>query len=210
MSSVAYGLLMAAALIGSHLGGNAVDKDEWRAGPDVDRMLNDFARCMVRGQPKQAHALLMMSPTAPESADRLISWVAQRSGCLRVRGNLRMRPPVMRGAIAERLYLETFARPPGLGQLPTGVQPSSEDFRLVPYEVVQCAAGRDPVAADRLVRSRRRSPEEVEAVNRLKPALNACARPGVRLELNRTMIRSLTAEGLYKLRSANPAMEETA
>lgn len=208
MSGIGYSLLAAAALAGSQPGGGIAD--EWRAGSDVDRMLGDFARCMVRGQPKRAHALLMMSPTAAESADRLLSWVAQRSHCLRHRGALRMRPPVMRGAIAETLYLETFDRPPGSGPLPTPAAPSSADPLLIPYEVTQCAAARDPVAADRLVRSKRRSPEEVEAVDRLKPALNACAKPGVRLDFNRTLIRSLMAEGLYKVRSTGPAIQGTA
>lgn len=206
MKGVGYGIL-AAALACSQA--SAEPAEEWRAGPDVDRTLSDFARCMVRGQPKQAHAILMMNPTAPESADRLLSWVAQRSRCLRIRGGLRMRSPVMRGAIAETLYLHTFDRPPATGEIAAPAAPSSGNPLLVPYEVTQCAAGRDPVAADSLVRSKRRSPEEVEAVNRLKPALSACAGRGVRLDFNRTMIRSLMAEGLYKVRSG-PAIQGAA
>lgn len=205
MTFAGYSLLAAAALAGSQPGAG----EEWWAGPDVDRMLSKFARCMVRGQPKQAHAILMMPPTGEESERRLVSWVAQRSRCLRGRGALRMRPPVMRGAIAETLYLETFDRPPGVGELPTAARLSSEDPRLVPYEVTRCAAARDPVAADMLIRSKRRSEEEVAAVSRLRPALNACARPGERLEFNRTLIRSLMAEGLYKVRSIGPAVQGT-
>lgn len=198
---IGLGLLAAAALAGSQPDGTG----EWRAGADVDRMLNDFARCMVRGQPKRAHAILMMPPTAADSERRLLSWVAQRSGCLRRRGALRMRPPVMRGAIAETLYLETFGAPPPAGGPPEEAAANSGDPLLVPYEVTQCAAARDPVAADSLVRSKRRSADEVAAVNRLKPALAACATPGVRLTLNRTMIRSLMAEGLYKVRAGAAA-----
>ncbi len=200
------GLLAAAALAASQPGGG----EEWRAGADSDRRLGGIARGMVRGQPKQAHAILMMSPTAAESERRLLSWMAQRSRCLKSRGALRMRPPVMRGAIAERLYLETFAAPPVAGPMPAPAVSLSGDPLLVPYEVTQCAAARDPVAADMLVRSKRRSAEEVAAVDRLKPALNACARPGVRLDLNRTMIRSLMAEGIYKVRAGSRAVQGTA
>lgn len=200
MTALVLSLLAAAALAGAP--SSFVAGEEWRAGADVDRTLSDFARCMVRGQPKRAHAILMMPPAAAETEQRLLSWMAQRSRCLRVRGALRMRPPVMRGAIAETLYLETFSRPPAGGGIVPAAGPSSDDPILASYEVTQCAAARDPVAADRLVRSKRRSPEEVAAVDQLKPALSACARPRIRLDFNRTMIRSLMAEGIYKVRVA--------
>jgi hypothetical protein len=169
-----------------------------------ERILADFARCAVRGAPDDARALLGTVPGDAAERQLIGKFARKRLRCLnmgRRHGPVRFRfdGQAMRGAIAERLYLDlnrTFR--------PVAAAVTFDDVAgPTGYAVVRCAVARSPDAADALVRAARLSPEETAAGAALAPALNACARGMGRLDISGTALHGWAAEALYKLRSSN-------
>ena len=175
------------------------------AKPDLEgeKILARFARCAVRGAPKDARALIDTAPGSPAELRLIEKFLGKRLGCMELRpflGSLQfaVRHESMRGAIATRLYLDMKEEPasasPGAGR------PGADEGAPAGYAVVRCAVSEDPAAADRLVRASRLSAEEAEAVRTLAPLLNRCGRGRGRIDLSGTAIHGWAAEALYKLR----------
>ena len=170
MSGFGYGLLAAAALAGVPAGHR---RRSGGPAPTSIAGCGDFAALHGARAAEAGPCHLDDVADSGGKRRRLLSWMARDRAACRTRGAIRMRTPVMRGShCRDRSIWKSSPRlrPPAPCRRPRGS--TSEDPLLVPYEVTQCAAARDPIAADRLVRSKRRSAEEVEAVDRLQPALN--------------------------------------
>lgn len=107
---------------------------------------------------------------------------------------MRLSNRVVRGAVAERVYLDSAKH----GPTATSGAVSDVTGGPVGYAVVQCAVARDPFSADRLVRAKRLSPAEQEAAKVLAPSLAACAQGKGRVDFSGTAIHGWAAEALYK------------
>ncbi|MDF7773887.1 hypothetical protein P1X14_01400 [Sphingomonas sp. AOB5] len=176
------------------------------ASPDrTYRMVQDVARCFVRGEPAKARALLAMEPETAETNAMFQAAITRRSGCMGVSGKLRMKQASFRGAVAERLYLDTYSEP--LADRPASEAPftGSGNSRLASYDVTRCVAARDPSGADRFVRSQLRSPEEKAALTRIVPVIAGCTPNGAQIGFDRAMLHGLLAEALFKSRSGSAA-----
>ncbi|NML05066.1 hypothetical protein [Sphingomonas sp. G-3-2-10] len=169
------------------------------------RMMQDLARCFVRGEPTKARALLAMQPETEETKKMFQAAISRRDGCMNASGKLSMRQASFRGVVAERLYLDTYSDPPA--DLPVSDAPftGSGNSRLASYDVTLCVAQRDPFGADRFVRSPLRSPEEKAALSRIIPVIAGCTPKGAQIGFDRAMLHGLLAEALFKSRSGSAA-----
>jgi hypothetical protein len=167
-----------------------------KASPAAYKATVEFADCVLAKSPADAQAVLASTPgTGDEKA--AIGKVAGTTGC-----SAKPKNDVLRGALAERVYLATYTAAPAerVGDLPpfTG----SGNVALVNWDVTRCAAERDPVGADMLVRSEPRSAGEGEALKRFVSSLSSCLPGGATLGFGREVMRGLVAEGLIAVRKA--------
>lgn len=171
---------------------------------DADRVMQDYAKCVVNGNPAEARGLMALSPETKEADSAVKAMASGRHGCLRTNGGsqLRMQPPALRAAIARQLYLRDVPTPPA----DRAAEPSipftgSGNAQLVSQDVARCAATRDPVAADMLIRADVRSDAEKAALQRLMPVISGCTPTGARLGFNRDTLRGHLAEALLSARA---------
>lgn len=192
-----------------------------------EKVLADFAKCAVRAAPAQTRTVIDTLPDSADEKTQIDLLLQKQGGCLslgpslldqqlQAQVNLGQLTPAqaltqamstgtqmvfthraLRGALAERLYLDLKDAPPA----PTP-ENASDATLPVGYSVVRCAVARDPVSADRLVRAKRLSPEEAAAGKALAPTLNGCARGKGRIDMSGTAIHGWAAEALYKQRTA--------
>lgn len=175
--------------------------EEWKPSPQAEKWMTDIAACMVARQRERAQMVVLSDPVSPDANVKMADFLGHADICARHSlVSFKMHNPVLRGAIAERLYLSTFPKPPALaGLTPSSEAAGSGSPGALLYEIGRCAAARAPVVADRLVRAPRRSAAEAAAGKLLAPVLNACAH-GAKAEFSGAMIHAVLAEGLYKLR----------
>lgn len=170
---------------------------------EAEKPIDKFARCTVSADAAGAKALLALAPGSVESKKAARQLADKKSAC----GSEIKRPgePELRGAIAERLYLDTYATPPAaLTGAPAPFQGSGDPNQAM-YDVTRCAATRDPVAADMLIRASAGTPDEKAALARVVPAVGGCTPQGAKLGFNRDQLHSLIAEGLLKVRGETSA-----
>ncbi|MBC9031560.1 hypothetical protein IAG41_04065 [Sphingomonas sp. JC676] len=173
------------------------------AAQDAEKPIDQFARCTVGADAAGARALLTLAPGSAESKNAAKRLADKKGAC----GSVIKRPgePEVRGAIAERLYLDTYATPPAaLTGEPAPFQGSGDATQAM-YDVTRCAASRDPAAADMLIRAAAGTAEEKAALARVVPAVGRCTPQGAKLGFNRDQLHALVAEGLFKLRGETPA-----
>jgi hypothetical protein len=157
----------------------------------------DYAGCVVTGQGADARALLATVPDSAEEKAALAKLAADPK-CSAKDSNER----AIRGAIAERVYLADFAAapaPPPEGEPPAFQGSGNAD--LANWDVTRCAATRDPVGADMLVRSELGSAAQRDAIKRVIPAIGGCTPMGAKIGFDREKMRGLIAEGLLKVRA---------
>jgi hypothetical protein len=173
------------------------------AAQEAEKPIEQFARCTIGADAAGARALLALAPGSVDSKKAAKQLADKKGAC----GSAIKRPgePEVRGAIAERLYLDTYTTPPAaLTGEPAPFQ-GSGDAAQVMYDVTRCAASRDPVAADMLIRAGAGTAEEKAALARVVPAVGRCTPQGAKLGFNRDQLHALVAEGMLKLRGETPA-----
>ena len=171
---------------------------------DADRVMQDYARCVVNGNPAEARGLIALSPETKEAKTAVKAMASGRDGCLRTNGGsqLRMQTPALRAAIARQIYLRDVPASPADRAADTSLPfTGSGNAQLVSHDVARCAATRDPVAADMLIRADVRSDAEKTALQRLMPVISGCTPTGARLGFNRDTLRGHLAEALLAARS---------
>ncbi len=176
-----------------------------------EKIVENFARCAVRGARDDARGLMNVVPFSATERHLMEKFLGKRMGCWTLKKRLfptsmKVSGNVLRGAIAKQLYLDETA-PMQAGEQLAKSELEGNDPR-VEYRVVQCAVSVAPVPADRIVRAKRLSSEEALAANDLKPALNRCAKNTDKLELSGTAIHGLAAEALYKMRYSKTGMTQ--
>jgi hypothetical protein len=158
----------------------------------------DTASCIVAAKGDEARALFATVPQSPEAASGIAS-LMKGGSC----GTNAADPSIMRGALAERVYLKAYPTPPAEVSLTPAPFTGSGNPELATYDITRCAALRDPVGADMLVRSELRSDAEKAAVKRIIPVIGACTPAGSQIGFDREGMRGLIAEGLLTVRGAN-------
>ena len=165
-----------------------------------ERAMRDIALCMAKHHRADAIKLLDTDPASEASVRSMVKMGSVDCGntmpvAFKVDGD------VLRGAVAEQLYLRSFPTPPAdLHPAPVGPVTAAGDPRRARYDVGACAAARAPIAVDAMLRAERRSAQERVAGTALAPALNACARTHV--DFTGGQLHGALAEALFKLRSA--------
>lgn len=190
------------------LGLNSGTRDVLPAGERqrAEEYMRDFAQCVVRGDGATARQLLA-TPAGSNEEHAIMSRVAQaRNGCLG-KGKLKMNPVMMRGAVAEQLYLRNYASAPVADANPKAQLTASTAASSQPYHAyAQCVVARDAPAADAVLRAKPASPAEADALEKTMPTLSSCLGGGeqARFRVDRTALRGLLAEALYDMRAERP------
>ncbi len=174
-------------------------------GAGTERLLADAAACLVRGERARAITVVSAEPETPAANQAVISLLDHGVLCFGTQRVTKAPAVTWRGAIAEALYLRSFR-----DDVPVeaAVSLSNPPWLLSPrsagYAVAQCAAARDTVAADRLVRAAWRSEDETRAIDAFLPILNACSN-GRKVRFDRVTIHGMVAEGLFRVRGGDIA-----
>ena len=173
---------------------------------EATKYMRNFAQCVVRGDGDTARRLLAMSPKSDEEQMILRKVATGRNGCL-AKGKLRMSAILMRGAVAEQLYLRTYSAPlmgPAKADAPL---PSTSATASEPvYAYADCIVARNAPAADAVIRAEPGSPAEAAALQKTMPTLSSCLAGGeqTQFKVDRTTLRGLLAEALYAMRMSQP------
>jgi len=174
-----------------------------------------FARCLVGFKPREAAAFLSTAPGTPASAAAYEALVPQRDNrCIQLGGvqiggsTLQMTQRILRGNLAQALYLDRFPdSPPATGsaeqtipveiyntRVTTAADTQSEIIRIFG----ECMAMRYTAAVDRLVRTDVESDEESAAIGTLAPNMGPCLWNGQSIQFSRESLRAALADGLYR------------
>jgi hypothetical protein len=198
--SVAGALCMAAPAYAQADGGDAQAKKN----RDAEKLVGELMACMVRSERAKAVDVIRAEPGS-EAEGKVFNALFDSSRMCVPRGKKINAPGIsLRGALAEALYERAFKTAgPSTGAAPLEwmKQPVHQA-----YAIAQCAAERDPAAADALVRTKWHSDEETAAANALLPTLQACAN-GRQVNFDRVTLHGLVAEGLFRARGGMSASE---
>ena len=155
----------------------------------------EFAGCVVNADASGASALLATVPGSPQ-ADTAVSGLLANKAC----NKDKVSASALRGAVAEQLYLKQYPAAPAELTGPPPPFKGSGDADLAYYDITRCAATRDPLGADMLIRGELRSEAEKIAVRRILPVIGACTPEGAKIGFDREKMRGLIAEGLLVVR----------
>ena len=173
-------------------------------GAATERMMADAAACLVRGEHARVLAVMSAEPGSPIEEQAVISLLNNGVSCFGSQTITKAPSATWRGALAEALYLRSFRE--GRSTPVAATMLDSPQWLSVPrlagYAIAQCAAAKDIVGADRLVRAPWRSDDETRAVNAFLPVLNACSN-GRKVHFDRVTIHGLVAEGLFRVRGGD-------
>jgi hypothetical protein len=171
---------------------------------DAEKLVGELMGCMVRSERGKALEVIRLEPGSDAEGKAFMALFDNARMCV-PRGKKIQSPGIsLRGALAEALYLRSFkATGPATAaaQLEWMKQPVHQA-----YAIAQCAAERDPAAADALLRTKWHSDEEVAAASAIMPALQACA-DGRKVNFDRVTLHGLIAEGLFRARGGLSASE---
>ncbi|WHU03791.1 hypothetical protein [Sphingomonas sp. NIBR02145] len=177
---------------------------EARKNRDAERNAIELMGCLARSEKRQAAAVIGLEPGSEAEGKAFMGLFDSARMCVPRGKKVNTQGVNLRGMLAEALYVRTFR---DAGPASGAAQP---DWLKQPthaaYAVVQCAAEKDPVAADRLLRTQWHSPEEVAAADALLPTLQTCAN-GRQVNFDRVTLHGLIAEALFRARGGLSASE---
>lgn len=163
-----------------------------------------FAKCTIAADRAAATALLAAPFGSSESKSAVRTLADKKNACGAVIGKDRGED-VVRGAIAQQLYTESYAAAPAaLTGDPAPFQGSGNPA-LVQYDLARCAVTRDPVAADALIRTTAGSAEERAALGAVVSAVGRCTPGGAKIGFTKVQLRAGVAEGLWLYRQGAAA-----
>ncbi len=161
------GMAVAIAL-GTSAQAGAAKENKPKIDPEAVRVMHQFGRCV--GESRSNAKLLGTLPYSPDEG--ALAARMSRNDCLRSGGELRFRAPVLRGLVAEQLYVQFLS----------GDRPRTD---VAPVFVA-------------LFKTSATSEREREAYSKLKPALSQCIEPGATFRMNPFTLRGFLAEGAYR------------
>lgn len=172
--------------------------------PEAFRVMHDFGRCV--GASRSNAALLGTKPYSPE--EQKMAARISKAGCLRDSGELRFRAPMLRGLVAEQLFLRDVGNDRARGDLapvfvdtgpvPMGGFNGPQQIAMTMIRFGQCVATVDPAGVTALLKTAATSQREQEAFKALQPALGQCLEPGGKFQMNPFTLRGFLAEGAYR------------
>lgn len=175
-----------------------------KVDPEAVRVMHDFGRCV--GQSRTSARLLSTLPYSPE--EQALAGRIANSDCLRGGGELRFRAPLLRGLVAEQLYLYNFAgdRPRGTAApvfadpAPAVLAAASDKQRsaVTMIRFGACVASIDKAGIVALFKTPATSASERKAYAAFQPALGRCIESGASFHMNPFTLRGFLAEGAYR------------
>lgn len=176
--------------------------------PQADRAaaesaMRRFAQCVVRGDPTMARSVMASAPGSQEESALFHAVAQRRNGCLG-QGRLRFRHGMLRGALAEQLYLRSYDRPVQAVAQPDAPLAPVQPGRGAYQAYAACVVKRNSPAADAALRSSPGGSAEKTAYQDIMPSLSSCLSGGdqAKLAIDRVALRGYLAEALYDFRRA--------
>lgn len=173
--------------------------------------VQQFAACAVRNY--DGAEMLATQPGSAEESEVVAEFA--RKGCATPSNDMQ----VLRGAVAEQLFKHDFGT--------VGGRPKREEIEVFSFDdgaiasldpAIQkrlyltsfgsCVAAADSTRAAALLETAAGGADEARTVSELTPALSPCLNEGERLDLGKSELRGLLAEGVYRLALAQ-SMDET-
>ena len=180
------------------------------AGARSSAPAQQFAACAV--QKYEGAEMLATQPGSDEESEVLAEFA--RKGCAAPSNDTQL----LRGALAEQLFKTDFgaigARPKrntievftfDAAALASMAPASQKRIYLVSFG--SCVAAMDSTRSAALLQTAAGSADEARAVSELSPSLSPCLNEGERLDLGKTELRGLLAEGVYRLALAQSVDE---
>lgn len=194
-------VLIASLLVSAIWPGGANAADSANDRRQAEHHMREFAQCVVRGDSQTTRQLLATSAGSDEERRIMTRVAGARARCLG-KGRLRMNPIMMRGAMAEQLYLRTYAASPAADAHPDAPIPPIIASGQPYHAYAQCIVTRNAPAADAVLRTEPGSADETLAIQRAMPTFSSCLAGGeqTRLSVDRAALRGLMAEALYDIR----------
>ena len=169
------------------------------------RVINDFARCVVKIRPRSVEAAIKTFPGSAEASNALGKVLDP--ACM-PDGEVNPDPILLRGGLYEALYEAEFGTRGPLA-LPAGLKVDyaqgsdltkpAEAGQVVLRQFADCVVRANTGSAHRLVLSKVGSTEEEAAFDALAPTLGPCLQKDATIKVSRPVLRSLIAETLYRL-----------
>ncbi len=174
------------------------------------QVIQNFGRCAARVYRDRSLRLLETEPGSRAAQNNAEIISHNSNDCLEDEQQLIFHQTLLRGALAEGLYLEEFKAPPlpwahGMAPLQTRVF-SDPDTRIdaqvrqrnaVLHGYAACIAAANPASLHVLVKTQAWSKAEGSAFAALGDALTGCLPQGERIQMTRVTLRSALAEALY-------------
>ena len=173
--------------------------------------VQQFAACAVRHY--EGAELLATQPGSAEETEVVAEFA--RKGCAAPSNDIQL----LRGAVAEQLFEHDFGT--------VGARPKRDEIEVFSYDegaitsldpatqkrvyltsFGSCVAAADSTRSEALLQTAAGSADEARAVSELTPSLSPCLNEGERLDLGKTELRGLLAEGVYRKALAQ-SMDET-
>jgi hypothetical protein len=151
--------------------------------------VNDYGMCIVKTK-------LVAVRKALAQPDEAVSGALARlagNDCL-MRGELRMSPMLMRGAVYRALYIRAFGRSAPQPPKTDVVSTSTDPLRVFG----QCVNRLDPANVRALVLAVPATSTEAAALQALTPIFSRCVAPGQNIRFSRAVVQSALAESAYR------------
>ena len=166
------------------------------------------AACLAGRDAEAAERLLATAPYSSQERDEATRALRLARRCLRVREDMPTSALALRGAVAESLFEARFTQLPAMRTPAVGVAPwfradaattTDAAATLGPvYALADCSAARQPDLIRALLATEPGTAAETAAIQALNPIWNTCVTPGTQLALNRSSIRAILGEALYR------------
>jgi|GEM_PF-5704936 len=176
---------------------------------EAARAMRDFARCAARLHTGDALALLATprGSKAEHTASKHLAAISE--GCLSGRtAAIRFDLMLLRGGVAEALYLERFGKsgaPATLAEPRLDPAMFEDKAYAVLADFANCAAAAQPASVHAFLLSEPGTPDEKGAVAALAPTLSPCLPAGLDADFSPSQLRAYLAEALHGLSKAGPA-----
>ena len=177
---------------------------------DAQRVLNSYAKCVVNKSRRGVESYLSILPGTANAGPALLKLMTDE--CLDS-GDLRFKPPLIRGALFESLYQADlkWLKTSNLKAAPaidysSGAPSAMSDgtkFHLGLLDFADCIVRSAPDEVLGLLGTKVASAAEAASFGGLGPTMNACLTKDVSLTFSRPILRGVLAESLYRLSAAN-------
>lgn len=176
--------------------------------PQARRYMNDFARCLAKGDKRRAKAALLL-PYMSEEQSTAANKILPTGGdgycfgrMLPGRIELGFQVDSLVAGMAEYFVVKQFD--PALFSSLTKEQLAAPDRapRNPLEEFAQCVVAQEPAASFAVVKTDPTTSAERQAFNAVAPALSNCIIEGKTVALDTAAVRRLLAIGLYRLMGA--------